>query len=442
MAKDDARFNATTPGKRFLKLASMSASITTKLAANKVGSLFSKASERDQQQSALLGIIGEQIAKTLGEMKGAVMKVGQIASQMQDLLPPEVASALSVLQKESPPMPYERIREQIIAGLGKPPEELFASFDEQPFAAASIGQVHRARTHDGQDCVVKVQYPGVKASCDSDLKHLRRLFKLAGLVKVSQAVMDDVFEEVRQILHEELDYLHEADNIRHFHRYYADHPYVVVPQVIDELTSDTVLTMTRVDGDPLAEVKAPRYEQATINLLGERIFETFGEQIFKLAAVHADPHPGNLAFRPDGSLVLYDFGAIKSIPSSTLDKLRSLIRDVLEGHFDRVDGHLFALGARQNKGESPDLAFYREWIDIVTTPFQPGRYDFSQSNLHRRAMGKAKRDGLRYVGAFQPSTETLVINRVITGHYWTLVSLGSTIELRPLLYRITGITPA
>lgn len=435
--KTDKRFKATTPGKRFLKLAGMSASIVKNVTTNKVMGLFADEESRQKSQEKLYADIGQQIAQTLGEMKGAVMKVGQIASQVKDMLPKEVASALEVLQKESPPMPYATIRRQLIKALGDTPENLFAHFEETPFAAASIGQVHRARTKDGVECVVKIQYPGVKESCDSDLKHLKRLLKLAGLVKVSSEVMDQVFDEIRTMLYEELDYKHEADNLKLFAEYYRDHPYVVMPQLIEALSAETVLTLTLVEGDRLQDVKPPRYSQETINLIGYRIFEIFGRQIYDLGAVHSDPHPGNFAFRPDGTIILYDFGAVKKIPEATIAKLRRLVADAIEGRVDKIDHHMIAIGVRQPGAAAPEPDFYEEWLDIVMTPFRSNTpYDFAATNLHRRALGKVKRDGLKYVGTFQPSPETLVVNRVVTGHYWTMVELGVKASFRPLVEEI------
>lgn len=439
MAKDkeSKRFKATTPGKRFLKLAGMSASIAKNVASHKVKGLFRDDDSHAQSQEQLYSDIGKQIAQTLGEMKGAVMKVGQIASQVKDMLPDEVASALEVLQKESPPMPYPMIRRQLIKALGDTPENLFAHFDETPFAAASIGQVHRALTRDGEECVVKIQYPGVKESCDSDLKHLKRALKLAGLVKVNPEVIDQTFEEIRRMLYEELDYAHEAENIKLFADYYQGHSYIIMPELIESLSAETVLTLSYVPGDSLQDVKQPAYSQETINLIGYRIFETFGQQIYDLHAVHSDPHPGNFAFRPDGSIILYDFGAVKRIPEETTAKLRRLVADAIAGNVDTLDQHLLDIGVRQQGGKQPDSAFYHEWLEIFMAPFlNYDPFDFSESNLHKRIMGKVKRDGLKYIGSFQPSPETMHVDRVISGHYWTMVDLGVKVSFRPLLDKI------
>lgn len=435
--QDDKRFKATTPGKRFLKLAGMSASIAKNFTSHKVKGLFADEATRQKSQEQLYADIGQQIAQTLGEMKGAVMKVGQIASQLKDMLPKEVASALEVLQKESPPMPFGMIRRQLIKSLGDTPENLFARFDEAPFAAASIGQVHRALTKDGVECVVKIQYPGVKESCDSDLKHLKRLLKLAGLVKVSSEVIDQTFAEIRKMLYEELDYVHEAQNLKMFGEYYRDHPYIRMPELIEGLSTATVLTLTLVEGDSLQDVKPPRYSQDTINLIGYRIFETFGKQIYELGAVHSDPHPGNFAFRPDGSIVIYDFGAVKKIPEATIAKLRKLVGDAIAGKAETIDQHMLNIGVRQPQGEAPTQEYYQEWLDIFMSPFQSyDAYDFAHANLHRRAMGKVKRDGLKYLGSFQPSPETFAVDRVLSGHYWTLVDLGVKASFRPLIDEI------
>ncbi|MCG8671671.1 MAG: AarF/ABC1/UbiB kinase family protein, partial [Pseudomonadales bacterium] len=295
--KKDKRFRATTPAKRFMKLAGMSASIAKNYANHKVKGVFADEDQKKKAEEELYADIGKKVAQTLGEMKGAVMKVGQIASQVKDLLPKEVSDALEILQKESPPMPYDMIRRQLIKSLGDEPEALFANFEKEPFAAASIGQVHKATTKDGVDCVVKIQYPGVKESCESDLKHLKRALKLAGLVKVSNEVIEETFDEIKRTLYEELDYEHEADNVLFFYDYYKDHPNIETPQLIKDLSSDKILTLTYVEGDSIKEVKAPRYDQETINNLGMLIFETMGRQIYQLQKVHSDPHPGNFAFR-------------------------------------------------------------------------------------------------------------------------------------------------
>lgn len=435
--KKDKRFKATTPAKRFMKLAGMSASIAKNYANHKVKGMFADEEQKKLSQEQFYADVGKQIAQTLGEMKGAVMKVGQIASQVKDLLPKEVSDALEVLQKESPPMPYDMIRRQIIKSLGDDPENLFAHFEHEPFAAASIGQVHKATTKEGVECVVKIQYPGVKESCESDLKHLRRALKLAGLVKVSDEVIEETFEEIRRTLFEELDYEHEGENVKFFYEYYKDHPKIITPELIEPLSTDKVLTLTYVEGDSIKDVKPPRYTQEAINEIGMLIFETIGKQIYQLKKVHSDPHPGNFAFRPDGSLIIYDFGAVKCIDDKVLENYRALAKDAFAGNVDSIDQHLYTIGVRTPNSDPIGTEYYQEWLDIIMEPFssyQP--YDFTHSRLHKRAAQKVRKEALKYLGYFQPSPDTMQVDRVLTGHYWTMVELGVNAAFRPLIDEI------
>lgn len=432
--KNEKRFKATTPGKRFFKLAGMSASIAKNYAGNKVKGMFADEDAKKENTEAMYADMGIRIAETLGEMKGAVMKVGQIASQVKDLMPPEVAKALETLQKESPPMPYGMIRRQIIRSLGDDPEVLFAHFDQAPFAAASIGQVHRATTQDGVECIVKIQYPGVKESCDSDLKQIKRLFKMAGLVKLSKEIVDQTFDEIRDMLYEELDYNHEAENLKFFGEHYKDHPYIIVPDLIEELSSETVLTLSYIEGDTLQQVKSPKYNQETRNTLAYRLFDTMGRQIYELQRVHCDPHPGNFAFRPDGSIIIFDFGAVKEVSDNTIRIHRNLVTDAFDGKTNTLEKHLIDMGVRQAGGPDVPPSYFEEWHNIIMEPFTDDTpFDFSQSRVHTRVAKKIKRDAFKYLGAFQPSPETMHVDRVLSGHYWTLVDLEANISLRGLI---------
>lgn len=189
---------AHTPGRRFMKLASMTASIATKTVSNKLKNLNADEEQKNASRSQLFQDIGLQIADTLGEMKGAVMKVGQIASQYKDIFPPEVAKAIGKLQRQAPPMPFAVIQQQIEKELGQPLSALFQSIDETPFAAASIGQVHKAVLPNGEAVVVKVQYPGVDAACESDLKQVRLALRLMGVLKVDRKLQDQLLKRFKK----------------------------------------------------------------------------------------------------------------------------------------------------------------------------------------------------------------------------------------------------
>lgn len=428
----DERSNPpSTPTRRLLRLTGMTTSIASRIAGHQVKKLFQSEEARVRSHEKLMRDVGHQIAETLGEMKGAVMKVGQIASQMQDLLPSEIADALSVLQKASAPMPFSIIRRQLRRQLGDEPDKLFASFDDVPFAAASIGQVHHATTTDGQNVVVKIQYPAVKSSIDSDMKQLRRILRLGALFKVDRATLDAIFHEIREQLEEELDYKKEAENIHRFREFHRNDPWLVIPKVIESLSSDQVLTMVYESGDDLENIAGDRrYTQATCNLLGERLFDAIRRQMFELREVHCDPHPGNFAFRPDGTLIMYDFGATKRIAEEDLSALRALMRAAYDSDYAALDSALHKLEVRKENSPGIDDAFYRQWLDILLPPFSNKPFNFNQSRLHIDLLKQTRNTPWRYLESFQPSPRTLLINRIFGGHYWTLVRLGVNTSFR------------
>lgn len=424
----------TTHAGRLWRLTSMTTTVAGRVAGSQVRGLFQSDENRQKSREQLMRDIGREVAETLGEMKGAVMKVGQIASQMQDILPDEVAEALSVLQKASAPMPFSVIRRQIRRELGDEPENLFEHFDETPFAAASIGQVHRARLHDGREVVVKVQYPAVKDSINSDMRQLRRILRLGGLLKVEPQALDAIFEEIRRQLDEELDYEQEAENLRLFRDFHRHQPWLVIPEVIGERSTDKVLTLTYEEGDDLETVHtSDAYDQETRNLLGERLFEAISEEIFEHRAVHSDPHPGNFAFRPDGTLVMYDFGAIKRIPEKDACIFRRLMEAAIERDFDGMEAALKDLGIRKEHGPRVEDDFYQSWVDLFMPVFGEEPFDFADSRLHVHIAKKARNTPWRYLESFQPSARTLLIDRVLGGHYWTLKKLGVVKAFRPQL---------
>ena len=243
---------ASTPGRRFMKLAGMTASIAGKTLSNSIKNLTADEEQKNTARSKLFQDIGIQIADTLGEMKGAVMKVGQIASQYKDIFPPEVAKAIAKLQRQAPPMPFKDIQAQIEKELGKPLQQLFQQFDEQPFAAASIGQVHKATLPNGQQVVVKVQYPGVDEACESDLKQVRLALRMMGVLKIDRKLQDQLFKEIQHSLDNELNYEIEAQNLevaRAFHES-LDHK-IVIPQVFHEYSSRHILTLSQEMGESI-----------------------------------------------------------------------------------------------------------------------------------------------------------------------------------------------
>ncbi|MDX1803052.1 MAG: AarF/ABC1/UbiB kinase family protein [Alcanivorax sp.] len=441
MADRRPRKRPTTTAGRLMRLTGMTTSIATRVAGHQVKSLFQSADASAADRDRLMEHIGREVAQTLGEMKGAVMKVGQIASQMQDILPAQISEQLKVLQNASAPMPFHVIRRQLENELGRALADLYRDFDEQPFAAASIGQVHRATTHQGDSVVVKIQYPAVKESIDSDMKHLRRILRLGSLLKVDEKALEAVFREIRNQLQEELDYRQEAANLAHFRDFHARQDWLVIPRVFPDLSGEKVLTLSLEEGTPLDQVDdANGFDQATRNLIGERLFDALGEQIFTLRAVHCDPHPGNFAFRPDGTIIMYDFGAVKRLNAQDTELLRKIVLAAMEQRWPLLDQHLQTLGARK-AGTTVNDQFYAIWIELLLRAFDDKPYDFANSRLHTDIMSQVKRTPLEQLLKFQPSSRSLLVERVVSGHYWTMMSLGVNTAFRPNLQRALTSAP-
>lgn len=426
---------AKTSGKRFMKLAGMTASIAGKAAKNSFKHLSSDEEKRLQARSELMQDVGIQIAETLGEMKGAVMKVGQIASQYKDVFPPEVATALEKLQKDAPPMPYTQIRAQIERELKAPVAELFSEFEETPFAAASIGQVHKATLKSGQRVVVKVQYPNVDENCDSDLKQVRMALKIAGVLNMSKQLQEQLFHEIRQSLHDELDYIKEAHNLRVFGAFHAEDTGIIIPKVISSHSTKRILTLTEEMGETLSV--AATWDNDIKQKIAKRLFHFTAGQLFELYRMHCDPHPGNFAFREDGSVIAYDFGGIRSYSDSEVQLFKRFAQHAIKGDVTALEQDLIALDIRRDDDKHIPGEFYETWLSIglkplSISPYHEGAFDFGNSQVHHEVITQM-RTSLKYFGQFQPSAMTMMLDRTVSGQYWNLVNLGVIIDLSPLV---------
>jgi predicted unusual protein kinase regulating ubiquinone biosynthesis (AarF/ABC1/UbiB family) len=423
-----------TKGKRFFKLASMTASVAGRYAKTRLKGIFQDEEAAADERLRANRESGSRIAETLGELKGAVMKVGQMASIASDVLPPEFSDALSKLQKEAPPMKFEVIADQIEAELGASPDVLFSSFDHEPFAAASIGQVHRARTDDGREVIVKVQYPGVQGAVDSDLSQLKIALRASGIVTVSKASLDAGFAELRTRLHEELDYCNEADNVRAFRKFHARHPWMVVPDVVGERSAMKVLTLTYEEGDAPGKVDGLNYTQEERDELGLRLFQMMCEQIFVYGRIHGDPNPGNLAFRRDGKIVLYDFGCVKDLKQHIVEAYRDTIQFGIAEDYDRVDESLITLGLRNVAGPHPGPDYYKPWRDTFANPFMDHPvFDFAKADIHDRVM-KLIPKAMKHMSSFQVAKELIFLDRMVSGHYGNLRALRARLPVTEILF--------
>jgi predicted unusual protein kinase regulating ubiquinone biosynthesis (AarF/ABC1/UbiB family) len=286
--------------------------------------LFAAAGEHRQQLRNDLALqTAEDVATTLGAMKGVLMKIGQMASYVDDGLSPAVRRTLSRLQDSVPPMSAELAAGVVAEELGLPPEEAFARWDPVPIAAASIGQVHRAMTHDGRAVAVKVQYPGIAETIAADLGNVALLRRMLRITAPAQDV-DGLIAELRDRVLEELDYRREAENQRLVAAYYDGHPTIIVPKIIDELSTRRLVTSELADGARFAELAG--WSQEERDLAAETIYRFTFRSLYDVHAFNGDPHPGNYLFHGGGRVTFLDFGLVKHFSAAELQPLVDMVR--------------------------------------------------------------------------------------------------------------------
>lgn len=292
----------------------------------------------------------ERMVDALGTLKGAAMKIGQLASFIDtDFLPPEYRelyqTKLSTLRSEAPPMPWKTVKSVLEEEWDDPVEELFADFEHEATAAASIGQVHRATLPDGRRVAVKVQYPGIDQALRADMQNAGMLMRLAkalapGLDAKAAAA------ELRERVLEELDYEYEGQNQRNFARAYRGHPFIYVPDVISRLSRSRVLVSEWVDGLDFEQAK--QLPQADRDRFGEIIFRFCFGSIFHLQHFNADTHPGNYMLLEDGRVAFIDFGMTKHLDRDQIELEIAAIEAVLEDSPEQLRRALHDLGFVNN----------------------------------------------------------------------------------------------
>lgn len=281
----------------------------------------------------------ERYADLLGHSKGALMKVGQMMSMVDGralgnggFYPYQ--KALSRLQTDAPPMHPDLVHEVLATELGSA-AEYFADFSHEPMAAASIGQVHRAVLHDGRPVAVKIQYPGVAQAIRDDLANTELLATFLRFMQAASGIRTDVHAVAREAaarISEEVDYAHEAVTITKFSELYRNHPFIRVPDVIPETSGDRVLTMTYLDG---MNWDAAQHADQNLKNTWTEVILRFNQGSFRHAnLMHADPHPGNFLFNPDGTVGFVDFGCVKVLPEPQRWRLVAMTRAVIEGRKD------------------------------------------------------------------------------------------------------------
>ena len=392
------------------------ASLTSKLgmkAASRV--LFKKKVDVDVADDEAAIATARKLVSRMGHLKGLVMKAGQIASYMPGTLPPAAQEIMAELQARSTPMAWERIEGLLRDELGAPARELFDAFDERPFAAASIGQVHRAR-HRGEEVAVKIQYPGIEDAIRSDLKMVGVIARLSSVGSPLDG--GALAGELRDRLVEECDYEREATSQALFARLLSSIAHAQVPAVIGELSSKRVLTTQFVDGMRLADVPAELRDRA-----GLVIYRACFELIFRRAIFNADPHPGNYLVDRDGNVTFLDFGCVRRFDIEMIRRWRAMVRAILDGNKLGFRAGFLALGF-VGKEKGFDWDYQWDAMRFLYRPYlQPGfRFD---ARFVSESFGVLMFDNPnRFKIAMPP--EWLFLNRLQWGLNAVLAQLGAT----------------
>jgi predicted unusual protein kinase regulating ubiquinone biosynthesis (AarF/ABC1/UbiB family) len=315
--------------RRRARLIGLAARRAVDLAVTRVRGLIGGRSRRAELDERFAVRSADDVARELGQMKGVVMKLGQMLSFVVDGLPPEARAALEQLQADAPPMAPSLAASVVRDELGADPDELFARWDPVPVAAASIGQVHRATMADGRAVAVKVQYPGLDVALEGDLADARRLGALLRSVTLRSVDVEALAREFRDRMLDELDYRIEAASQQAFADRYRGHPFLSVPDVVAERSTRRVLTSVWVGGRTFAQLEADP-DQGVRDRAGEAIFRFAQASILRDRSFNSDPHPGNYRFADDGRVTVLDFGLVKQLTPDEFGGLMPVLDAVLE----------------------------------------------------------------------------------------------------------------
>ena len=370
-----------------------------------------------------------RVADQLAQLRGAAMKVGQLMSMdAGNLLPPELAEILARLREDARTMPMSQVVQVLETHWGKGWEQGFERFSFTPCAAASIGQVHRARTHDGQELAIKLQYPGVRRSIDSDVDNVATLLRVSALLPRSLDVAP-LLEEAKRQLHEEADYRREAENLQRFGSLLADTPEFVLPQPVAELTRSDILAMSWVEGvavESLADAPQPLRDRIASLLIG-----LLFRELFEFRLIQTDPNFANYRFDTASErLVLLDFGATRPYSGTVVESYRRLMAGAIRGDRTAMSTAAQEIGYFQDNIHAHQRDAV---IDLFATACEPlrhaGVYDFGASDLAVRLRDAGLKLSLDRDFWHTPPADALFLHRKLGGLYLLAARLGARVDV-------------
>ena len=354
-----------------------------------------------------------ELTQALGGLKGPLMKAAQILSTIPDALPKEYAQELSQLQADAPAMGWPFVKRRMAGELGPHWQAKFGSFEKEAARAASLGQVHRASDHDGRRLACKLQYPDMSSAVEADLKQLKLIMSLYGRYD-SSIETGQIHAELADRLREELDYKREARHLALYRRMLADETGVHVPDVVDALSTDRLLTMSWLDGEPImSAVAAP---QEVRNAIALNMFRAWYRPFYSYGVIHGDPHLGNYTVRPDQTINLLDFGCVRVFPATfvggVIDLYWALARDD-----EALAVHAYETWGFKNLGREMIDAL-NLWARFLYAPLLENRarriQDASTGEFGREVAEKVHGE-LKRLGGVTPPREFVFMDRAAVG---------------------------
>lgn len=442
---------------RGLGLASAGMQMSARLGSYSLESLFTFGNQRQERRRQLFAEQARLLVEELGRLKGSVMKVGQLLALYGEQLnlPEEVVEALRTLQDDSPPLAWPALESMLRAELDE--ERLLElAVDPEPLAAASLGQVHRARRRvDGRELCIKIQYPGVAEAVDSDLDMVGMLLLFSRMLPTGFNP-HELLAEVRGMLHQEVDYRQELAAVQRFRELLAGDDRFRVPEPFPEYSTRRVLTLSYEPGLPVTSTEIPTLSQSRRNRLGEAALDLFLREFFEWGLVQTDPHFGNYRVQSDPSrdrdrLVLLDFGAVRHFSESFLRAYYEMVRGAFWKDRERLRRAAVDLGFLPALASASTVDNLAEMCFLIVEPFEapdadgPGRqwrndrgeYRWGASDLPKRVALAASRASLSL--SFRvPPKEFLFLHRKLGGVFVFLAELNAELDARPLLRRYMG----
>ena len=431
---------AKVPSGRLSRLSKMGG-LASRLAGNV---LFEGAKQLSKGQSPKLqqlvmtpSNIGH-VAEKLSQLRGAAMKVGQMLSMdAGDLVAPELAEVLAKLRSDAKVMPHKQLTTLLVKQWGRDWLAPFAQFELRPFAAASIGQVHVAYLDTGEKLAVKIQYPGVRDSIDSDIDNVATLLKVSRLIPAN-VKLDTLLAEAKAQLHNEADYHFEAEQIALYQQHLGDDLTFIVPKVYQQLSNDSILCMQFVAGTPIESVA--QASQEVRNLVASRLMELCFRELFEFKLLQSDPNFANFQYQADSQkIVLLDFGATRTISDTLSQGYMQLMLGAIA-----QDKQQMAMAAQQ-------IGFFQDAIDpqqkqliidifyLACEPLRAqGDYHFGNSDLAKRITKAGKAMSTQQNEWHTPPTDAIFIHRKLAGMYLLAAKLNAKINVNQLFLKVSS----